>query len=107
PPAPPSPPRGEPVTIDGREGAGFRLADPDLAGYVELDFRGFERWYEDDETIHGHPIDPYHRVDVRCTSRLVRLEIDGDVLAETRRARLLYETQLPTRFYLPREAIRA
>jgi uncharacterized protein (DUF427 family) len=96
---------GEPVSIGGREGAGFRLADDDLAGYVALDFDAFERWYEEDEPIRGHPIDPYHRVDVRRTSRPVRIEIDGEVVAETTAARLLYETQLPTRFYLPREDV--
>jgi uncharacterized protein (DUF427 family) len=98
---------GEPVSIGDREGAGFRLADQDLAGYVALDFGAFERWLEEDEPILGHPIDPYHRVDVRRTSRPVRIEVDGEVVAETTRARLLYETQLPTRFYLPREDIRA
>jgi uncharacterized protein (DUF427 family) len=98
---------GEPVSIGGREGAGFRLADDDLAGYVALDFDAFERWLEEDEPVHGHPIDPYHRIDVRRTSRPVRIEVDGEVVAETTAARLLYETQLPTRFYLPREDVRA
>jgi uncharacterized protein (DUF427 family) len=98
---------GEPVSIGGREGAGFRLADDDLAGYVALDFDAFEQWLEEDEPIPGHPIDPYHRIDVRRTSRALRIEIDGEVVAETTRARLLYETQLPTRFYLPREDVRA
>src|SRR5919198_3877148 len=97
---------GEPVSIGGRDGAGFRFADEDLAGYVELDFRAFDEWYEEDERIAGHPRDPYHRVDVRQTSRPVRIEIDGDVVAETTRARLLFETQLPTRFYVPRDDVR-
>lgn len=98
---------GEPVSIGGREGAGYRLADDDLAGYVVLDFHAFDQFYEEDEPIYGHAIDPYHRVDVRRTSRPVRIEIDGEVVAETTRARLLYETQLPTRFYIPREDVRA
>src|SRR5512133_3604342 len=49
---------GEPVSIGGRDGAGFRLADDDLAGYVELDFHAFEHWREEDEPVLGHPIDP-------------------------------------------------
>jgi uncharacterized protein (DUF427 family) len=98
---------GQPVTIGGREGAGFCLADADLAGYVALDFAAFECWLEEDEPIRGHAIDPYHRIDVRRTSRPVRIEVDGEVVAETTRARLLYETQLPTRFYIPREDVRA
>jgi uncharacterized protein (DUF427 family) len=95
---------GEPVTVGDREGAGFRLADADLAGYVVLDFYAFD-WYEEDERIEGHPRDPFHRVDVRRSSRPVRIEVGGDVVAETTRARLLFETGLPTRFYIPREDI--
>jgi uncharacterized protein (DUF427 family) len=98
---------GEPVTIENREGAGFRLADDDLTGYVVLDFRAFDVWREEDEPIAGHPRDPFHRVDVRRTRRPVRIEVGGDVVAETTSARLLYETSLPTRFYLPREDVRA
>src|SRR3954451_19440385 len=97
---------GEPVSIAGREGAGFRLADEDLDGYVVLDFGAFDAWYDEDERIAGHAIDPFHRVDVRRSSRSVRIEVDGDVVAETTRARMLFETQLPTRFYIPREDVR-
>jgi uncharacterized protein (DUF427 family) len=97
---------GEPVTVGDRVGAGFRLADQDLAGYVALDFEAFD-WYEEDERIFGHPRDPFHRVDVLRSARAVRVEVDGEVVAETTQARLLFETQLPTRFYLPREDVRA
>jgi uncharacterized protein (DUF427 family) len=95
---------GEPVTIGGREHAGLRLAE--LGGHVALDFRAFDAWYEEDEQIHGHPRDPYSRIDIRRTSRPVRIELDGVVLAETTRARLVYETQISTRFYLPREDVK-
>jgi uncharacterized protein (DUF427 family) len=98
---------GEPVSIEDRVGAGFRLADEDLDGYVALDFAAFDDWYEEDERIAGHPRDPYARVDVRQSSRPVRIELHGDVLAETTRARLLSETYLPLRFYVPREDVRA
>jgi uncharacterized protein (DUF427 family) len=97
---------GRPVSVADREGAGFRLEDPDLAAYVVLDFDAFDDWYEEDERIAGHPRDPFHRVDVRQSSRPVRIELDGTVLAETTRARLVFETSLMTRFYLPREDVR-
>ena len=97
---------GEPVSIEDREGAGFRFADPDLAGHVALDFDAFDEWLEEDERIEGHPRDPFHRVDVRRSARSVRVEVDGVVVAETTRARLLAETHLPLRFYLPREDVR-
>jgi uncharacterized protein (DUF427 family) len=97
---------GSPVFVGDRSGAGFRLDDEDLDGYVELDFTAFDEWYEEDERIEGHPRDPYHRVDVRRSARAVRIEVEGEVIAETTDARLLYETSLPMRFYLPREDVR-
>jgi uncharacterized protein (DUF427 family) len=97
---------GEPVSIGALTGAGFRFADAALAGHVALDFAAFDEFYEEDERIFGHPRDPFSRVDVRQSARPVRIELDGEVLAETTRARLLYETQVPTRFYLPREDVR-
>jgi uncharacterized protein (DUF427 family) len=96
--------KGSPVTIGGRSGAGFRLAD--LPGHVLLDFAAFDAWYEEDERVRGHPRDPFSRIDVRRTSRPVRIEVDGEVLAESTHARLLFETGIHTRFYLPKEDVR-
>jgi uncharacterized protein (DUF427 family) len=90
-----------------RPAAGFRPADADLAGYVVLDFGAFDAWYEEDELNVAHPRDPFHRIDVLPSSRQVRLELDGQLLAESSRPVLLFETSLPARFYLPREDIRA
>jgi uncharacterized protein (DUF427 family) len=97
---------GESVSVGDRVGAGYRLADADLAGYVVLDFTAFDAWLEEDEPVAGHPRDPFHRVAVRRSARPVRIEVDGEVVAETTDARLLFETQLPTRFYLPRDDVR-
>jgi uncharacterized protein (DUF427 family) len=72
---------------------------------VILDHHGFDAWYEEDEPVVGHPRDPFHRVDMRRSSRHVRVELDGEPLAESSRATLLFETSLPTRFYLPREDV--
>jgi uncharacterized protein (DUF427 family) len=90
-----------------RPGAGFYPSDPDLAGYVVLDFGAFDAWYEEDEPNVGHPRDPFHRIDVLPSSRHVRVELDGHVLAESSRPALLLETMLPARYYLPRDDIRA
>ncbi len=89
-----------------RPAAGFCPADPDLAGYVVLDFGAFDAWYEEDEPNVAHPRDPFHRIDVLSSSRPVRVELDGQLLAETTRPALLFETMLPTRYYLAREDIR-
>jgi uncharacterized protein (DUF427 family) len=72
---------------------------------VVLDFAAFDAWYEEDERVFGHPRDPFHRVDVRRSSRPVQIELDGQVLAQTTRSRMLFETRLPTRFYLPKEDV--
>jgi uncharacterized protein (DUF427 family) len=90
-----------------RPGAGFRPADPDLAGLVILDFGAFDAWYEEDEQNVAHPRDPFHRIDVLPSSRQVRLELDGQVLAVSSRPVLLFETMLPTRYYLPRADVTA
>jgi uncharacterized protein (DUF427 family) len=90
-----------------RAGAGFLPADPDLAGLVVLEFAAFDAWYEEDERNVSHPRDPFHRIDVLPSSRRVRLELDGHVLAESARPMLLFETLLPTRYYLPRVDVTA
>src|SRR5262249_8877178 len=90
-----------------RPGAGFYPADPTLAGYVVLDFGAFDAWYEENELNVAHPRDPFHRIDVLPSSRHVRVELDGQVLAESSRPTLLFETMLPTRYYLPHDDIRA
>ena len=73
---------------------------------MALDFNAFDAWYEEDERVHGHPRDPFSRIDVRRTSRPVRIELDGEVLAETTQARMLFETGIHTRFYVPKDDVR-
>ncbi|WP_427172325.1 DUF427 domain-containing protein [Arthrobacter sp. 92] len=85
--------------------AAFRPDDPDLAGYVVLDFNSFE-WMEDDEEIIGHPRDPFHRVDIRASSVPVEVRLGDVTLAETTGAQLLYETMLPVRYYIPMADVR-
>ena len=87
-----------------RRGA-FRPEDPDLAGYVVLEFNAFT-WLEDDEEIIGHPRDPFHRVDIRASSLDVEVVFDGVRLAGTHGAQLLYETLLPVRYYIPPADVR-
>ena len=84
--------------------AAFQPDDPDLSDYVILEFNAFE-WREEDVPIVSHPHDPFTRIDVLRSSRQVRVESDGRVLAESPRPMLLFETLLPVRFYLPREDV--
>jgi uncharacterized protein (DUF427 family) len=66
-----------------------------------------DHWFEEDEEVFGHARDPYHRVDVRPSSRRVRVLFSGDAIADTARAMFLFETGLPTRYYIPAEDVRA
>jgi len=77
-----------------------------LLGYAGFYWEAMDEWYDEDERLEGRLRDPYHRVDVRRSSRPVRVLLGEEVLAETRRPLLLSETGLPNRFYLPAEDVR-
>lgn len=63
-------------------------------------------WTEEDEVVAGHPRDPHKRVETLRSSRHVAVTIGDEVVAESDRPVLLLETDLPTRYYLPREDVR-
>jgi uncharacterized protein (DUF427 family) len=73
--------------------------DGPLAGTVRFEWDPL-RWYEEDEPIYVHPRSPYTRVDALRSHRHVRVELDGAALADTRSPVLLFETGLPTRYYI-------
>jgi uncharacterized protein (DUF427 family) len=77
-----------------------------LRGYVAPYWDKFDAWFEEDEELDAYLRDPYHRIDVRDTSARVTVRANGDVLAESDRARLLFETGIPPRAYLPVEDVR-
>jgi uncharacterized protein (DUF427 family) len=79
---------------------------PDLRGFIAFYWSAMDEWLEEDEQAIGHARDPYHRVDVLDTSRHVRVSVAGHVLAETTRARVLFETGLPPRWYIPPADVR-
>jgi uncharacterized protein (DUF427 family) len=79
---------------------------PDIAGHVSFYFGSLDEWLEEDEPLLLHVRDPYTRTDVLDTSRSVRVEVAGETVAETTRARVLYETGLPPRWYFPPEDVR-
>ncbi|KIW28028.1 uncharacterized protein PV07_07718 [Cladophialophora immunda] len=80
----------------------------ELVGYVKIDFKALDAWYEEQVQVLYHPKDPYHRVDLLPSGRQVRVEIDGVRLADTGSeggVMSLWETNFPARWYLPRTAI--
>ncbi|MEP6648907.1 MAG: DUF427 domain-containing protein [Lapillicoccus sp.] len=87
-------------------GAAFVPDDPDLDRYAVLDWGAFTRWFEEGEEVRGHPREPFHSIRCMPSDRHVVVEIDGQVVADTRHAVLLLESMLPPRWYVPREDVR-
>jgi uncharacterized protein (DUF427 family) len=79
---------------------------PQLADYVAFYWDSVDAWYEEDDEVFRHARDPYHRVDVLHSSRHVQVRIGDVVVADSRRPRLLFETGLPVRYYLPKLDVR-
>lgn len=95
------------LLVGGRElrRAAWRRDDPVLNDKLVVSWRPglLDRWLEEEEQVGGHPRDPHKRVDALQSSRSVVIEFDGVLLAATDRPVLLFETGLPTRFYVPEE----
>ncbi len=72
-----------------------------LAGFVKLDFKSADRWFVEDEPVYAEVRDPYHRVEVLSSHRHVTVELDGRLLADTHRPKLLFETGLPVHHSCP------
>ncbi|MBA2638763.1 MAG: DUF427 domain-containing protein [Nocardioidaceae bacterium] len=87
------------------------LSYPDVAtqalrDLVRIDWQAVDQWLEEDEPVYVHPRDPYKRVDVLASSRHVRIELDGVQVADSTQPRILFETSLIPRYYLPLTDVR-
>jgi uncharacterized protein (DUF427 family) len=67
---------------------------------VRFEWSAFDAWFEEDEQVYVHPRNPYSRIDTLRSSRHLRVESKGVVLAESSSPVLLFETGLPTRYYM-------
>jgi uncharacterized protein (DUF427 family) len=76
-----------------------------LAGTVRFEWDALDAWYEEDEQVFVHPRSPYVRVDALRSTRTVRVSLEGVVLAESSSPVLVFETNLPTRYYLNRTEV--
>jgi uncharacterized protein (DUF427 family) len=110
-----SPSRGDgttyTITAGGKRAraAALRYEDSPIAelrDLIRLDWSSMDAWFEEDEEVFTHPRDPHTRVDILPSSRHVRVEIDGVTVAESSSPRLLFETGLPVRYYLPKTHVR-
>ncbi len=99
------------VGEEERENAAWSYADPlrgapPLGGYLAFKWEAVDEWWEEAERIGVHPRDPYHRCDVVRSDRHVVVRFEGEVIADSTRPTVLFETGLPPRFYLPQEDVR-
>jgi uncharacterized protein (DUF427 family) len=106
-----SPSRGDAHLFDVRVGdrvasaAAYRHTESpieELRELVAFTWSAMDQWFEEDEEVRVHARDPYTRIDTLPSSRPVRIEVDGVAIAESTHPTLLFETGLPTRYYLPK-----
>ncbi len=110
-----SPSRGEALVFDVAAGgklapaAAYGYVDspiPELRGTVALKWKAMDHWFEEDEEVYVHARDPYTRIDILPSSRPVRVVIGGETVAESNNPRILHESGLPPRYYLPKSDVR-
>lgn len=70
-----------------------------LADHLTFRWEAMDAWYEEAEQVFVHARDPRKRVDLLASDRHVQVSLDGLVLADSDTPFLLFETDLPTRFY--------
>jgi uncharacterized protein (DUF427 family) len=96
------------VAAGGRRAADAAYTDDrfdELKGHVSFSWETLD-WYEEEEQVFCHARPPHTRVDTLRSSRRVEVFIDGERVAHSTRPLLLFETYLPTRYYLPFSDVR-
>jgi uncharacterized protein (DUF427 family) len=88
-----------------RPGAAWMPAAPELSGTVRFEWGALDAWFEEDEEVFVHARSPFWRVDAIRSRRSVRVELDGVLLAQTRAPVMVFETGLPTRYYIDRTEV--
>jgi uncharacterized protein (DUF427 family) len=91
------------------ENAAYTYPEPkieELGGLVAFHWSAMDAWFEEDEEVFVHARDPYTRVDALPSSRHIEVKINGVTVADSTKPTLLFETGLPTRYYLPLTDVR-
>lgn len=110
-----SPSRGEGTRYDIVVGdrtltdAAWRHIDSpveELRDLIRVEWDAVDTWFEEDVEVFVHPRSPEVRIDALPSSRHIRILIDGEVVADSIRPTILFETGLPTRYYLPKTDVR-
>jgi uncharacterized protein (DUF427 family) len=97
------------LEVEGRSirHAAWTRDAPELAGLVIVSWQPgvIDRWLEESEEVFGHPRDPHKRVEALSSSRHVVVTLNGATLGDSADPVLLFETGLPTRYYLPTQDV--
>jgi uncharacterized protein (DUF427 family) len=80
--------------------------EPDAPGYVTVEWDLVDAWFEEGEQVHGHPRNPYHRVDCLRSERWLRVEVAGLTLVDTTETLAVFETALDPRLYVDPRLVR-
>jgi uncharacterized protein (DUF427 family) len=73
-----------------------------LADRAAFAWHAMDAFHEEDERILGHAADAYHRIDIRQTSRRLTVRAGDDLIAQSDRPLVLYESGFAPRWYVPR-----
>jgi uncharacterized protein (DUF427 family) len=76
-----------------------------VQGRIAFAWRAMDAYYEEEERIIGHAADPYHRIDIRQTSRHLVVRHSDEVIADSHRPLVLFESGFAPRWYVPREDV--
>jgi len=77
-----------------------------LKGLVRVQFDQMDQWFQEDEPCYWHPKDPFKRVEIVPSTRTIRVGVEGHNIAESSNVMMLFETGLPTRYYLPKTSVK-
>ena len=78
----------------------------ELRGLIRFEWEAMDAWFEEDEEVFVHPRSPYTRIDILSSSRRVQVLVGDTVVADSHQPRILFETGLSPRYYLPLTDVR-
>jgi uncharacterized protein (DUF427 family) len=80
--------------------------EPDTPGYVTVAWDAVDAWFEEAEQVHGHPRNPYHRIDILRSERRLRVDVGPTTLVDTTDTLVVYETALEPKLYVDPRHVR-